>query len=189
MPWSGLKRLFLAPDRRAESDCASTLVSPEEHQRELVVLGLSGRCFGAEDYAVALGEYLGVRISICVLAETRHPHIARMLATSGRMAQLSYSEDYSTAVVLVPSGLPPMVRTLRTYHELGHVAAGDPLEVWKDATRTGLYAPPSRRLARRPPLQDEELREREADLRAVYSVVAGSLGPDSPYAQEVYHAL
>lgn len=105
------------------------------------------------------------------------------------MAQLSYSEDPPTAVILAPSGLPSAVRALSIYHELGHVAAGDPLTVWEDGTKTGRYVWPDRRLAERPPLHNEELREREADLRAAYSVVAGSLGPDSPYAQGVHDAL
>jgi hypothetical protein len=188
MAWSGVKRL-LSVLNYAGRDGTFSPISPEEYQRELVVLGLSGKEFAPASYAAALGTYLGTGISIHVLAETHRPHVARMLARSGTMAQLSYSADPPTAVILVPSGLPPTVRTLSIYHELAHVAVGDPLAVWEDGTKTGRHVWPDRRLAKRPALHDEGLREREADLRAAYSVVAGSLGPDSPYAQGVYDAL
>jgi hypothetical protein len=32
------------------------------------------------------------------------------------------------------------------------------------------------------PLADEDLREREASLRAAYALIAGCLGSESPYA-------
>jgi hypothetical protein len=45
------------------------------------------------------------------------------------------------------------------------------------------------RLARRPPLPDEEDREKEADMRAVYSLLAGSLGSRHYYAERMYDVV
>jgi hypothetical protein len=44
------------------------------------------------------------------------------------------------------------------------------------------------RLARRPPLENEEAREEEADRRAIHALLAGTLGPENPYARRIYDA-
>ena len=149
----------------------------EQFQEELVKLGLSGEEFGPKEYAEALDRHLGIVITICVFPDNDYPELVRTLARSGTVAELCYSSDRRTAVILAPESLPPVVRTLAIYHELGHLVAGD------------LSEDPARRLARRPPHSIERLREEEADLRAEYALLAGSLGPASPFSEKMYNVL
>ena len=180
---------FVAGSRRLEAVDRSGLLSPEEFQAELALLGLSGREFGPREYAEILGEKLGIEITICVLPDDHYPELTLEMARAGKVAELSYSEDLLGATILVPSSLPSIVRTLSVYHELGHVAAGHPLEVWEGGTRTNRLERVPRRLARRPPVEDRGLCEQEADLRAVYSLLAGSLGSKNHYAEKIYDPL
>ena len=189
-----LKRLLkvqsiIAGTRRPEDTDSPELLSPEEFQAELALLGLSGREFGPREYADILGEKLEMQITICVLPDEHYPELTHKMARAGKVAELSYSEDFLGAVILVPSSLPPIVRTLSVYHELGHVAAGHPVEVWEGGAKTGRFERGPRRLARRPPVADRRLCEQEADLRAVYSLLAGSLGPRYYYAEKMYDPL
>ncbi len=189
-----LKRLFkfqriIAGTRRHEDTDRPELLSPEEFQAELALLGLSGREFGPREYADILGEKLEMQITICVLPDQHYPELTHRMARAGKVAELSYSEDFSGAVILVPSSLPPIVRTLSVYHELGHVAAGHSVEVWEGGAKTGRFEHGPQRLARRPPIEDRRLCEQEADLRAVYSLLAGSLGPRNYYAEKMYDPL
>jgi hypothetical protein len=97
----------------------------------------------------------------------------------------------------VDRSLPPLALALTILHELGHLAAGDHLIDWsaEDQVRQTGVDPllasihPGRRLARRLPLRDERHREREADLRASYALIAGCLGADSPYAVRMFDVL
>lgn len=180
-------RRFLSSSDGAISDAARRFLTPEEFQVELAILGLSGKEFHPTDYAVALEDYLGLRIAISVIPDAHYPEIARMLAQRGSMAQLRYREDPPGAAIFVLSSLPPIVRTLSLYHELGHLAAGDPLGARRYGPAVG--QPVGMRLARRPPLLDEEDREKEADMRAVYSLLAGSLGPRHYYAEKMYDVV
>jgi hypothetical protein len=152
-------------------------LTSEQFQEELAVLGLSGREFGPKDYAKALERCLGIEITICVFPDNGYPELVRILARSGKVAELYYSADQRTAVILAPESLPPVVRILAVYHELGHLAAGD------------LSKDPAQRLARQPPLGDKEPREEEADLRADYALLAGCLGPISPFSERMYDVL
>lgn len=165
------------------------MLSAEGFQEELVSLGLYGSGFGPTEYADALGLFLGVNVVICVFPDVMYPELARALARSGRVAELHYSKDRGTCVILVPSSLPPMMRTLAVYHELGHLAAGDPFQVWESGAKAGRQVFPERRLARKPPLAEEALREREADRRAEYALLAGCLGLADPNARSLYDAL
>ena len=180
---------IIAGTRQPKEAGRRGLLSPEEFQAELVLLGLSGREFGPREYAEALGEKLGIQITICVLPDQHYPELTREMAQAGKVAELSYSEDPPGVVILAPSSLPPMVRTLSVYHELGHVAAGHPLEVWEGGARTDQLRHVPQRLARRPPVEDRGLCEQEADLRAAYSLLAGSLGPRNYYAEKMYDPL
>lgn len=174
------------------------LLTPEQFQSELAVLGLSGKEFGSEDYASALGRHLRLSITVRVIPDASYPDLSRRLALSGRLAELCFCESSLEAVILVPGSLPPSVSALTVFHELGHLAAGDHL-VRPDEVPAGGHgrvlspgiAPtrPDGRLARRPPFADERLREKEADLRACYALLAGCLGSESPYAQRMYDVL
>lgn len=174
------------------------LLTPEQFQSELAVLGLSGREFGSEDYASALGRHLRLSIAVRVIPDASYPALSRRLALSGRLAELCFCESSLEAVILVPGSLPPSVSALTVFHELGHLAAGDHLIRSDGALEAGRNGVPSpnvalsksgRRLASRPPFADERLREKEADLRACYALLAGSLGSESPHAQRMYDVL
>jgi hypothetical protein len=163
-------------------------LSPEEFQQELVILGLSGQTFTPKTYAAALGTYLGLIIDLHVFPDQHYPALSRQLARSGNMAELIYASDPPAVTILLPNTLPPLLLNLVAYHELGHLAAGhhlcysrnDPLRDTEAATKTLAHGAPS---------PGKEQREEEADLRAYYALVAGSLGADSPYAQEMYDIL
>lgn len=185
----------------SRADPSRPLLSASEFQEELAILGLSGRRFDPRDYADALGEYLDISIAIHVIPDDYYPELSRHLAISGRLGELRYSEQLTLAAVFVPGSLPPLVLNLTILHELGHLAAGDLLIEQPDetgettpghmqqsefatiATRRG------RKLARGSPFAEEELREREANLRASYALFAGCLGDDSPYAHAMYSVL
>lgn len=160
--------------RRTESP----FTTPEEFELELLELGLSGKTFGPRDYARALERRLGTRIVLEVMNDAQHPEFLRRLALSGRLAETHYLPERRAAVVLLPASLPPLVLALAALHELSHLAAGDHL----------IGGGAGERLARRPPLEDEASREEEADQRAIHALLAGTLGPASPYAQRIYDA-
>lgn len=154
--------------------------APEELELELQELGLSGRTFGPRDYAEALSRYLGIRIILELINDHHYPQLLQRLGDTGRLAETHYIPKRVAAVVLLPGSLPPYVLAYTTFHELAHLAAGDHLMPGKD---------PGRRLVRRQPLRDEHLREKEADLRAAYALVAGTLGPRNPYARSLQEVL
>ncbi len=176
--------------RRRGATPARTLLTPESFQEELAVLGLSGKRFCVEEYSEALGDHLGISVRIHVVPDIWYPEVSRRLAYSGRLAELHYSEDLRLAVIIAPGSLPPLVLALAVLHELGHLAAGDHLielgttdsgDVMEE-TYTTCRIRRGKMLAREFPLADENLREREASLRAAYALVAGCLGSESPYA-------
>jgi hypothetical protein len=180
---------------------ARPLLTPEQFQEELAILGFSGRKFGPEKYSEALGNYLGISIAIHVIPDACYPELSRRLAFLGILAELRYSEESGLAVIIVLESLPPLVLALTVYHELGHLAAGD-LLIEPEENRDGVsyeHAEKAsfatarvgrgRRLARALPLADEAFREHEADLRASYALVAGCLGSESPYAHCMYDIL
>ena len=102
-----------------------SLLTAAEFQEELAILGLSGQRFEPEDYSDALGEYLGISIAVHVIPDSWYPELSRLLAISGRLGELRYSEQLNLAAIFVPGSLPPLVLTLTILHELGHLAAGD----------------------------------------------------------------
>lgn len=173
------------------------LLSPEAFQAELAILGLSGRTFGPEDYAAALGEQLSLEIDVCIIPDADYPGLKRKWALMGPLAELRYVENTGHVAVLVPGSLPPLALALTILHEIGHLAAGDHLIDWSaeyepcqaEANLLCASIRPGRRLARRLPLRDEHHRESEADLRASYALIAGCLGADSPYAVRMFDVL
>ncbi len=176
------------------------MLTAAEFQEELAILGLSGRTFEPEDYSDALGDYLNISITVHVIPDSWHPELSRLLALSGRLGELRYSEQLNMAAIFVPGSLPPLVLTLTILHELGHLAAGDLLiepdeqseEVDQHAEQATFETLPlkkGKKLARGYPFADESLREREANLRASYALFAGCLGDDSPYAHDMHDVL
>jgi hypothetical protein len=156
----------------------SSFTTPEEFELELAELGLSARTFGPRDYALALERRLGIRIVLEIMNDAQHPEFLRRLALSGRIAETHYLPERRAAVVLLPASLPPLVLALAALHELSHLAAGDHL----------INGEAGERLARRPPLEHEAAREEEADQRSIHALLAGTLGPASPYARRIYDA-
>jgi hypothetical protein len=195
--WRPLRNLGAA---RSHVNGSRSLLTAAEFQEELAVLGLSGRRFEPEDYSDALGEYLNISITVHVIPDSWYPELSRLLAISGRLGELRYSEQLNLAAILVPGSLPPLVLTLTILHELGHLAAGDlliePDEQFEEddhhAEQTMFETLPlkkGKKLARGYPFANESLREREANMRASYALFAGCLGDDSPYAHGMYDVL
>ena len=195
--WSALRSLGPA---RSHISGARSLLTAAEFQEELAILGLSGRTFEPEDYLDALAEYLDISITVHVIPDTLYPELSRLLALSGRLGELRYSEQLNLAAILVPGSLPPLVLTLTILHELGHLAAGDLLiepdeqpeedgQHTEMATFETLPLKKGKKLARGYPFARESLREREANLRASYALFAGCLGDDSPYAHDMHDVL
>ncbi len=177
------------------------MLTAEQFQEELTLLGLSGKEYGPEEYAGALGAYLGISIAIHSIPDLHYPELSYRLASSGRMGEIRYSEELGIAVIIVPESLPPLVSVLTIFHELGHLAAGDlliePNEELDNATPKGpetstfatIHIKRGKRLARGFPFVRENLREREANLRASYALTAGCLGSLSPYALKMHDIL
>jgi hypothetical protein len=195
--WRPLRNLGTA---RSRVNGSRSLLTAAEFQEELAVLGLSGRRFEPDDYSDALGEYLNISITVHVIPDSWYPELSRLLAISGRLGELRYSEQLNLAAILVPGSLPPLVLTLTILHELGHLAAGDlliePDEQFEEDDQhpeqtmfETLPLKKGKKLARGYPFAKESLREREANLRASYALFAGCLGDDSPYAHGMYDVL
>src|SRR5215212_5875283 len=195
--WRPLRNLSAA---RSRVSGPRSLLTAAEFQEELAILGLSGRRFEPEDYSDALGEYLDISITVHVIPDSWHPEFSRLLALSGRLGELRYSEQLNLAAIFVPGSLPPLVLTLTILHELGHLAAGDlliePDEEFEEddqhdeeAKYTTLPLTKGKKLARGNPFAAESLREREANLRASYALFAGCLGDENPYAHDMYDVL
>jgi hypothetical protein len=186
---------------RPQANGSRPLLTAADFQEELALLGLSGRRFVPEDYADALGDYLGISINIHVIPDEWYPELSRRLAISGRLGELRYSEQLTLAAIFVPGSLPPLVSTLTILHELGHLAAGDVLIVSSEEVggAQGQHAEGERfvtspvskgkKLACGSPFAEEALREREANMRASYALFAGCLGSDSPYADAMFSVL
>lgn len=176
-------------------------ITPENFQEELIVLGLSGRKFGTEDYVSALSDFLDISISVHVIPDASYPELARRLALSGRLGEIRYSDELGLATVFVPESLPPLVSDLTVFHELGHLAAGDLLAVQGSGEANALDRELSigkfstasvrqgKRLARGLPFAVETAREQEANLRASYAFIAGCLGGENPYVHGMYEVL
>ena len=195
--WRPLRNLGAAQPRVEKT---RSLLTAAEFQEELVILGLSGRRFEPEDYSDALGDYLDISIAVHVIPDSWYPELSRLLALSGRLGELRYSEPLNMAAIFVPGSLPPLVLTLTILHELGHLAAGDLLIEPADqpdeddldpeeVTFETLPLKKGKKLARGFPFARESLREREANLRASYALFAGCLGDDSPHAYDMYDVL
>ena len=195
--WRPLRNLSAA---RSRVNGSRSLLTAAEFQEELAILGLSGRRFEPEVYSDALGDYLNISIAVHVIPDSWYPELSRLLAISGRLGELRYSEQLNMAAIFVPGSLPPLVLTLTILHELGHLAAGDLLiepddrpdeddRDFEDTTFETLPLKKGKRLARGYPFARESLREREANLRASYALFAGCLGDDSPHAYDMYDVL
>lgn len=180
---------------------ARPLLTPEQFQEELAVLGLSGKRFGPEEYLAALERHLGISIKVHLIPDASYPELSRRLALSGRLGELRYSEELGLAVIFVPESLPPLVLNLTVLHELGHLAAGDLLSMGEEdpPRRSRVQGDEVRfatcrvrrgkKLAPGLPFADEGLRETEANLRARYALIAGSLGSASPYVDGMNDVL
>lgn len=138
---------------------------------ELVDLGLSGRCFGPREYADALEERLGITIFFGIVDRVGDPAVLKRFAAEGRLAEARYIEHRGTVLINLPSNLPPFLSTLTAFHELAHVAAGDVVS--------------GKRISRNPPSENPDVQEQEADRRSYYLHLAGSLGENNPYIQEL----
>ncbi|MDP9474277.1 MAG: hypothetical protein M3R38_00985 [Actinomycetota bacterium] len=152
---------------------------------ELALLRLKGTHFTAADYAHALAKRLGTPVRLQTLTsyvslapdslEARA--VRRDLAISGHMGVTVMTHDEGAGTVsyliLYLDDLDWWLREHTLFHELGHVAAGHH-RAMPSVPRN--VRPLVSRIAERPPVSDLRLQEDEADLRANYSLLAGSLG-------------
>lgn len=155
----------------------------EDFVSELALLGLKGVHFTAERYAEALAGYLGLPVQVGTItdyvslnsASLEARALRRELATTGHMGATKLIEGdagFSFRVVYLDD-LNWWLKEHTLFHELAHVAAGHFRDVPSAPRRKRRHVP---KLADRPPVQGHELQEREADLRANYALLAGSLG-------------
>jgi len=147
-------------------------VLPEEVELELAELGLSGKRFGPREYAEALDKRLGTKIMFRFVDPLDDPAALRHLAFEGALASVRHLGRGNAVLVSLPASLPHFVLTLAALHELAQVAAGDVVE--------------GKRLARRAPREEGVAREEDADARARYLYLAGSLGARNPFALDVH---
>jgi hypothetical protein len=144
---------------------------------ELDRLGLKGKTFGPHQYADALADWLRMRIEIELVDVDENPEAALAFKRERKTACVWYDEAPNIARVLVLSNLPPLEMTAAIYHELGHIAAGDTLALYRNGTVTNKVEALPRRLARKSPARRSRVAEREAQLRENYTLTAGALGP------------
>lgn len=153
----------------------------EEYVLELTLLGLRDGPYSGDDYARGLGRYLGWSISIAVLSNAQFLQTnARLAGRGASFGRLTFSEHSDEASIELPGSLSPWLHEHTLFHELGHLAAGHPPRLLSGGHR---LEPPHEYLARREPLVSglpqqalDDLYEAEADLRAEYAIITGSLG-------------
>jgi hypothetical protein len=171
-------------ERRAALEAlASERLPFEEYVLELTLLGLRGRKHSPDEYAAALGTRVRKRVGISVLSNAEFFLGADdAVDVDGSFGRLVFAAEGDEARIEVPAGLSPWLHQFTVGHELGHLAAGHPPRTTAGAQSRA--EPPLHRLARRPPLVSglppdalDDLYEAEADLRAQYAIITGSLGP------------
>lgn len=156
----------------------------EQFVYELALLGLKDVHFSAEDYARALARFMRTPVRLQTLTgyvnlgpdslEARA--VRRDLAASGHMGltKMTYDDEGNVSYdILYLDDLDWWLREHTLFHELGHVAAGQHRAVPSVPSKVRPRVP---RLTERAPARDDRAREDEADLRANYSLLAGSLG-------------
>jgi hypothetical protein len=143
---------------------------------ELERLGLKGETFGPRDYADALADELRITIAIELVEVDTNPEAALAFRREDKAACVWYDQAANLARVLVLSNLPPLEMTAAIYHELGHLAAGDPLVLYGLGKPVNRVEVLPRRLARRSPAMRRKVVETEAWLRENYALTAGALG-------------
>src|SRR5919112_1986662 len=102
--WRPLRNLSAA---RSRVNATRSLLTAAQFQEELSILGLSGLKFEPEDYSDALADYLEISIAVHVIPDSWYPELTRLLALSGRLGELRYSERMNMADIFIPGSLPP----------------------------------------------------------------------------------
>ncbi len=147
---------------------------------ELKALGLFNVCFGPELYAGRLSRRIGVGIRIQRLEEVGNPLILKRLAEERIAAGLFVRpEPRPMAWIVYAESFSPAEELLSQYHELGHLAQGDPVYPARLLARGGperADGPPWRPPNPLSPTPPARLKEAQAEARAEYSMVAGLYG-------------
>lgn len=147
---------------------------------ELKELGLFNVCFDPELYAERLSRRIGVGIRIQRLEEVGNPLILKRLAEERIAAGLFVRpEPRPMAWIVYAESFSPAEELLSQYHELGHLAQGDPVYPARLLARGGperADGPPWRPPNPLSPTPPARLKEAEAEARAEYSMVAGLYG-------------
>ncbi len=148
----------------------------------MATLGLLGREFTPEEYAQALGHYLGITVVIAEYPDVSSALMRGEILKEGHLAEVVYNANRNEAVFLVRESLkhyPWPTYELQLYHELSHIVAGHPLEIRGDGRVMEMIKSLGVRLAQRPPRMDstEErhvLQEEEAKKRAKWLILAAT---------------
>jgi hypothetical protein len=169
---------------------------------ELRLLGLQGRYFSWEEYRDRLQSHLGIKVLVRFLDDP----LVRMALLGDDLGRVYRDEETGDALVLVSGQLEEFEVLEVIYHELGHVAGGHPLpygnvveglsmgsfdvpsfdpESEGDTGHSGWWNPPRSVLGPTAP-RDEGYCEREATMRAEFSILAGHYGYDSDRADESF---
>lgn len=172
---------------------------------ELRLLGLHDRYFSWEEYRDRLQSRLGIKVLVRFLDDP----LARMALLGDDLGRVYRDEETGDALVLVSGQLDKFEVLEVIYHELGHVAGGHPLPYGKvieglsmgsfdvpswetesegDLWQGGWWDPP-RSILGPPAPRDEDYCERDATLRAEYSILAGHYGYDSDRSDESFFRM
>jgi hypothetical protein len=151
-----------------------------EYVEELKTLGLFNSCFDPELYAERLSRRIGVEIRLQRLEEVGNPLILKKLAEERIAAGLFVRpEPRPVAWIVYAESSSPAEELLSQYHELGHLAQGDPVYPGRLLARgkpERADGPPWRAPNPLSPTPPASLREARAEVRAEYSMVAGLYG-------------
>ena len=173
-----------------------------DFMRELKLLRLAGTQFWPRDYAQRLADYCSMSIKLTRCNDVEYPLLQAKLLHHRIGGGLFLEPHSRTAWIVVPDSLDTMTQIRIAFHELGHLAAGDPygrrfllrsddqagplpmVELRDD----GKYYPLVR-LSKREPSGSYEQCEDEANLRTNYAVKAGFFGEQIYYRDEFFFAL
>lgn len=157
------------------------LPSLEDHL--LDTTGLDSRSPGDLDTFIrSLGEQLSIEIEVITNAPTADTDLETEFGVSMTVAEMLYDPASEKAVIFVPTHIREdhFLFFKFVLHEVSHLVSGHPIPVLDSAR--DVWWPP-KRLARSTPGRDLHHNEREADLRAEWSLMVALTGRETQDAE------
>ncbi len=175
-------------------------VTLDETLGALKRLKLAGRYYEPSDLFAAIERRLKLDLGVQEIAGEL---ALRSMSDNGIRGALLVIPEMRRADLIVPASLDPEELTGIMYHELAHIVAGHALPCKRPGGEaTGLWLPPKRFTARKPPFdlaacqRDPELRrhylawcEDDADLWAENLRACGAYGPNVFFRDETLLGL